>query len=125
MSPRPSRIDDVTAPAQPAGRTQPNLGPSDTSDSGSDMPPWSRDEASDSGGTGTRAGADVVAPEDAADIEADRLADSEGAGLATTAPDPERNGGLPPEPEHPVPEQPEPQHPVPPEPDEPLSPNQK
>ena len=39
MSQRPSRMDDVTPPAQPAGRTQPNLGPSDTSDSGSDMPP--------------------------------------------------------------------------------------
>ena len=70
------------------------LGPSDTSDSGSDVVPSMRGRDSDSTGTGERAGVEPLDLEDdPADVEADRIVGEGEAGLAHTRPDPTRNGG--------------------------------
>ena len=69
-------IDTDFTPTEPPGRDSASLGPSDTSDSGSDMAGIAPDDgtASDSGGTGERRGAagdaDIA---DAADIGVDRV----------------------------------------------------
>ena len=72
----------------------PALGPGDTSDSGSDVPPAYQGRDHDSRGTGDRAGVDPLeneAPSD--DIVADRPVDANEAGVSNSAPDPARNGG--------------------------------
>ncbi|VTU27057.1 hypothetical protein H6CHR_02720 [Variovorax sp. PBL-H6] len=78
------------APAEPRGTDVDSLGPSDTSDSGSDVQtdgsrravpdgsaegalPISHDSDSDSTGTGERASADTTASSDDADILPDRI----------------------------------------------------
>jgi hypothetical protein len=69
-------IDTDFTPTEPAGRDSASLGPSDTSDSGSDVTGIAPDDgtASDSGGTGERRGAagdaDIA---EAADIGVDRV----------------------------------------------------
>ncbi|MEJ8859786.1 hypothetical protein WKW79_34895 [Variovorax robiniae] len=78
------------APTHPAGTDVDALGPSDTSDSGSDVQternhsalpdegaegafPISHDSSSDAGGTGERASAEADAPDTDADILPDRI----------------------------------------------------
>ncbi|OZI22490.1 MatE family transporter [Bordetella genomosp. 7] len=74
----------------------PGLGPSDSSDSGSDLPGPGGDHDTDSQGTGERESVEPTLDEDSgADIETDRIVDEEEAGLARTRPDPARNGGQP------------------------------
>ena len=69
-------IDTDYTPTEPPGRDSASLGPSDSSDSGSDLAGLAPDDgtASDSGGTGERRGAagdaDVA---EAADIGVDRV----------------------------------------------------
>ncbi|ARP86188.1 hypothetical protein [Bordetella genomosp. 9] len=70
------------------------LGPSDSSDSASDVGPYAPDTDTDATGTGERA--DVEGDPDgpaADDIATDRIVDEDDAGLAHTRPDPARNGG--------------------------------
>jgi hypothetical protein len=83
---------DLTANTLP-GHGNRALGPSDTSDSASDLGPGAPDTDSDSTGTGERADVegDVDGPID--DVTTDRIVDEDEAGLAHTRPDPTRNGG--------------------------------
>lgn len=70
------------------------LGPSDSSDSASDLGPGAPDTDTDASGTGDRA--DVEGEPDgpvADDIAVDRIIGEDEAGLAHTRPDPTRNGG--------------------------------
>ncbi|WP_235610662.1 MatE family transporter [Bordetella sp. H567] len=70
------------------------LGPSDSSDSASDLGPDTPDTDSDASGTGERA--DVEGDSDdiiGDDVAPDRIVDEDQAGLAHTRPDPTRNGG--------------------------------
>jgi hypothetical protein len=78
----------------PPGHGNRALGPSDSSDSASDLGPGAPDTDTDANGTGERA--DVEGEPDgsmADDIGADRIVDEDSAGLAHTRPDPARNGG--------------------------------
>ncbi|MEI2414565.1 MatE family transporter [Orrella sp. JC864] len=81
---------------QPAGedaRTAPGLGPSDSTDSASDVPAGQARSDSDATGTGERESADPLEDiEDGADIDADAVVDEDQAGLSHTRPDPVRNG---------------------------------
>lgn len=74
--------------------TRPDLGPSDSSDSASDLPQDLVHTDSDSQGTGDRESAN---PRDrdheGADIGADHVTDAEHAGVSHRRPDPVRNGG--------------------------------
>jgi hypothetical protein len=75
-------IDTEYVPTQPIGRDSASLGPSDSSDSGSDVADIAPDDgaASDSGGTGERRGAAGEASlPDAADIGVDRVFEPESA----------------------------------------------
>lgn len=84
---------DLTADALP-GHGNRALGPSDSSDSGSDLGPGAPDTDSDASGTGERA--DVEGEPDgpgADDVAPDRIVDEDQAGLAHSRPDPTRNGG--------------------------------
>lgn len=73
-------IDTDFTPTEPAGRDSASLGPSDSSDSGSDLAGIAPDDgtASDSGGTGERRGAagdaDIA---EATDIGVDRVFEPE------------------------------------------------
>ncbi|ANN67698.1 hypothetical protein [Bordetella bronchialis] len=70
------------------------LGPSDSSDSASDVGPGAPDVDTDATGTGERA--DVEGEPDgpvAEDVTIDRIVGEDEAGLAHTRPDPTRNGG--------------------------------
>lgn len=76
------------------GLTRPPLGPSDSSDSGSDQPLAAPDTDSDRFNTGERA--DVENDGDgpiADDLLPDDIVPEDEAGLARTPPSPERNGG--------------------------------
>lgn len=77
------------------GRDNAALGPSDTSDSGSDVPASYAGRDTDSQGTGDRASVDPIADEapEADDLDTDTVVGEEEAGLAHTEPDPARNGG--------------------------------
>lgn len=76
------------------GRADPAFGPSDSSDSASDMPGDAGDSDSDRYNTGERADVEnTVDDEIADDVAPDRIVDEDEAGLAHTQPDPERNGG--------------------------------
>jgi hypothetical protein len=70
------------------------LGPSDSSDSGSDLGPEAPDADTDAEGTGERADVegDSDGPE-AEDVAPDRIVDEDDAGLSHSRPDPARNGG--------------------------------
>lgn len=84
----PSRIPD------PVGA--PPAGPSDSSDSPSDLPVSSPQSDSDAQGTGDRPTADPLTPEDAgSDIAPDGVVDESGAGVSHAPPDAVRNGGRP------------------------------
>lgn len=73
----------------------PALGPSDSSDSASDMPEGTPDTDSDRNLTGERAEVETIDDEtDAADIGPDTTVPEEDAGLSHTRPDPARNGGI-------------------------------
>lgn len=66
----------------PKGHDTRTLGPSDSSDSGSDMPGQGRDDDSDREGTGERVGAGrAVRAGDGADAGADRVVGAAEAGL--------------------------------------------
>src|SRR3546814_7423673 len=70
------------------------LGPSDSSDSGSDLPGSAGGFDTDSQGTGERESVEPSLEDDTGhDIEADRVVDKDEAGLAHSRPDPARNGG--------------------------------
>lgn len=75
-----------------AGPRPPGLGPSDSSDSGSDLPD-SADLDTDSQGTGERESVEPMRDESGKDIDADRVVDEAEAGLAHSRPDPAKNGG--------------------------------
>ena len=78
------------------GLAQPPLGPSDSSDSGSDLPAAMPDTDSDRFNTGERA--EVENDGDgpiADDIVPDEIVPEDEAGVSYTPPDPERNGGRP------------------------------
>ncbi|MBV7486145.1 MatE family transporter [Bordetella sp. BOR01] len=79
-----------------AAPRQPGLGPSDSSDSGSDLPGTAGEHDTDSQGTGERESVEPSLEDDTGtDIEADRVVDEDEAGLAHSRPDPVRNGGKP------------------------------
>jgi len=79
-----------------ASPRQPGLGPSDSSDSGSDLPGSAGDHDTDSQGTGERESVEPSLEDDSGDdIETDRIVGEDEAGLAHTRPDPVRNGGKP------------------------------
>ncbi|MFW7340566.1 MatE family transporter [Pollutimonas sp. H1-120] len=76
------------------GPTEPALGPSDSSDSGNDLPASMPDTDSDRQNTGERP--QVENTEEGPleeDVEPDKIVPAERAGLATSPPNPERNGG--------------------------------
>lgn len=79
-----------------AWRSTPDIGPSDSSDSASELPEEMREIDSDRQATGERVSAeaqpDVRGGED---IDADREVPAEDAGLSHSPPDPVRNGGEP------------------------------
>ncbi|OZI43605.1 hypothetical protein CEK29_10675 [Bordetella genomosp. 5] len=72
---------------------RPGLGPSDSSDSASDLPRSEADTDSDAQGTGER---ESVRPfekdEDGTDIGPDEVVDETEAGVSHAQPDPVRNG---------------------------------
>ncbi|MFD4836690.1 hypothetical protein ACFWP0_04225 [Achromobacter sp. NPDC058515] len=73
---------------------RPDLGPSDSSDSASDLPPGMAHTDSDSQATGERESVDPAQrDDDGADIAPDRVTDAEEAGVSRDAPNPVRNGG--------------------------------
>jgi len=85
---------DETASLVKTGATQPALGPSDSSDSGNDLPADMPDTDSDRHNTGERPQVENTGEEPLEDdIEPDRIVPDEEAGLARTPPDPVRNGG--------------------------------
>lgn len=77
------------------GRTEPGIGPSDTSDSVNDLPEEMQDTDSDRHSTGERPSVETPPPDSlpGADVDVDRTVPEEEAGLAHTPPDPVRNGG--------------------------------
>ena len=76
-------------------RTEPALGPSDSSDSGNDIPPSMPDTDSDRQSTGERPQVENTGEEPLhEDIEPDKIVSEDEVGLARTPPDPERNGGV-------------------------------
>jgi hypothetical protein len=82
------------AETTPPGHGNRSLGPSDSSDSGSDVAGLGPDTDSDSSGTGERA--DVEGEPDgppASDIDTDRVIGEDEAGLSHSRPNRERNGG--------------------------------
>lgn len=80
----------------PDDETRDPYGPSDSSDSASERPP--EPPGSDSAGTGERPSVEPPQAEDDAgrDIDTDHEQSADQAGLSRSAPDPRRNGGLPP-----------------------------
>lgn len=79
-----------------AAPRQPGLGPSDSSDSGSDLPGSASEHDTDSQGTGERESVEPSLEDDTGtDIETDQIVDEGEAGVAHTRPDPIRNGGKP------------------------------
>lgn len=90
-------IDLDALSAGGSSRTDPGIGPSDSSDSANDLPEELRDTDSDRHATGERLSVEgrpnVASGED---VDVDRSVTEEEAGLAHTPPDPARNGGIPP-----------------------------
>ncbi|RXN91649.1 MatE family transporter [Achromobacter aloeverae] len=78
----------------PPGHGNRSLGPSDSSDSGSDLGADAPDTDTDAVGTGERADVENDQGDGRSrDIGIDRVVNDDGAGLAHTRPDPARNGG--------------------------------
>lgn len=88
------RIPDPDFPELDDGG-RPDLGPSDSSDSASDLPPGMAHTDSDSQATGERESVDPSErdDDDGADIGTDHITDADHAGVSRDAPDPVRNGG--------------------------------
>lgn len=78
---------------QGTGRTSPKIGPSDSSDTASELPHSFPDTDSDRQSTGERAQVENVSEPDPEDIEPDKTVSEDEAGLSYSPPDPERNGG--------------------------------
>lgn len=74
-------------------RTAPAIGPSDSSDTASELPETFPDTDSDRHNTGERAGVENQSDPAGEDLEPDKVVPERDAGLAQSAPDPERNGG--------------------------------
>lgn len=74
-------------------RTAPAIGPSDSSDTASELPDTFPDTDSDRHNTGERAGVENQGDPTGEDVEPDKVVPDRDAGLAHTPPDPERNGG--------------------------------
>ncbi|MGE6917350.1 hypothetical protein [Achromobacter kerstersii] len=73
---------------------RPDLGPSDSSDSASDLPPGLAHTDSDSQATGDRESVDLELPDDdGQDIAPDRVTGEDEAGVSHSPPNPVRNGG--------------------------------
>ncbi|MDH2050112.1 hypothetical protein [Achromobacter marplatensis] len=78
----------------PNDNGRPDLGPSDSSDSASDLPPGLAHSDSDSQATGERESVEPdVRDDDGSDIAPDRVTDADEAGISRSAPNPVRNGG--------------------------------
>lgn len=79
-----------------ASRADPGIGPSDSSDSVTELPPEMQDTDTDRQSTGERPSVEerpnIASGED---VDVDRTVSEDEAGLAHTPPDPARNGGLP------------------------------
>ncbi|AMG89049.1 hypothetical protein CS345_11735 [Bordetella bronchiseptica] len=83
----------------PDAEPRPGLGPSDSSDSASDLPDAAAETDSDTGGTGERPGVEYDRqPPDGADIAPDTQTDAGHAGVSRHRPDSVRNGGPPDQP---------------------------
>jgi hypothetical protein len=92
-----SNLDHLNIPAlNGVTRSEPGIGPSDTSDSVNDLPEEMQDTDSDRHATGERPSVeerpDISSGED---VDVDRTVFEDEAGLSTTPPDPVRNGGRP------------------------------
>lgn len=92
-----SKLDHLDIPAlNGVTRSDPGIGPSDTSDSINDLPEEMQETDSDRHSTGERPSVeerpDISSGED---VDVDRTVSEEEAGLAITPPDPVRNGGRP------------------------------
>lgn len=74
-------------------RTNPKIGPSDSSDTASELPENFPDTDSDRRNTGERAAVENQRDSAGDDVEPDKVVSGSGAGLARTPPNPERNGG--------------------------------
>lgn len=88
------RMDGLDAVGlEGTGRTDPHIGPSDSSDSVNDLPEEMQDTDSDRQSTGERPSVEnrpnIASGED---VDVDREVSSDEAGLAHTPPDPARNG---------------------------------
>jgi|GEM_PF-434912 len=78
----------------PNDNDRPDLGPSDSSDSASDLPPGLAHSDSDSQATGERESVEPdLRDDDGSDIAPDRVTDADEAGISRSAPNPVRNGG--------------------------------
>lgn len=77
-------------------RSDPGIGPSDSSDSINDLPEEQQDTDSDRQSTGERASVEnrpnIASGED---VDVDREVSEEEAGVSHTPPDPAQNGGTP------------------------------
>ena len=74
-------------------RTEPKIGPSDSSDTASELPDNFPETDSDRRNTGERAEVENRTDPAGADLEPDKITSGRKAGLARTPPDPVRNGG--------------------------------
>ncbi|SAI06934.1 Uncharacterised protein [Bordetella ansorpii] len=83
---------DLSSSRHEAGR--PNVGPSDSSDSASDLPPG-MDSDSDAQGTGERDSVNQRHSGRPSDVAPDEIVDEDQAGVSHSVPDPVRNGGTP------------------------------
>lgn len=74
-------------------RSSPKIGPSDSSDTASELPDDFPDTDSDRRNTGERPEVENRRDPAGEDIEPDKVVPERDAGLAHSPPDPERNGG--------------------------------
>ncbi|WP_397473665.1 MatE family transporter [Pusillimonas sp.] len=74
-------------------RTSPRIGPSDSSDTASELPDNFPDTDSDRRNTGERAEVENRRDPAGDDVQPDKVVPERDAGLSHSAPDPERNGG--------------------------------
>ena len=90
-------LDDLLAAGmEGTGRTDPHIGPSDSSDAAVDLPEEMQDTDSDRQSTGDRPSVDPRPDiSSGEDVDVDKEVPPEDAGLAHTPPDPVRNGGTP------------------------------
>lgn len=87
---------DAALDPEGSARTDPGIGPSDTSDSINDLPENQQDTDTDRQSTGERAAVEnrpnIASGED---VDVDREVSEDDAGVSRTPPDPVRNGGTP------------------------------